>query len=587
MAGGKETPRQKMIGMMYLVLTALLALNVSKSILDAFVAIEENTQKGNIVQVERGDGFILSVRGEKGALQATDPKGNAAKIKSIDQALKQMEQIDKITGVLIKQIDEIKLDIMEKSGEAVKDYKDQDENTILWQKYDGGKGKECRPIRMNLMAVQAKDQYDIPMHEIIGEDIKKPSSDKSGMKLWTALIKYRKDLMNLAGSYEWGGKQFKVDVKDINEYKDNKELTKLVQKMVDGKDVNPDDKEGLATIYSRLTKLEKNDVHDVKDVHWIGMTFDHSPLVAAIASLSSMQQDILSARAEALYLWKQKISTGEYSFDKIMPLAYGPGSVTSGQEVELQVMMAAFDSQNPPDVKVLEGGADSKISVANGVGTVKFRAGGSSMKLAGTVAIKNKSGAEKIRKWEYEVPVITPNGAIELTDLNILYRGYPNKVEVSGSGYETITLSGSGVSKSGKGYIVKPGKGKSAVLTVTGRNKDGSSKVLKSGKFRVSNLPDPTLYWGAAKSGKKGSKSSRLLQAKYSPEIPLKANFKVIKWTCYAPGLKGAPPSGAGSNLGSAGPLINAVKPGTGISFNATVRGPDGIARQIGGSWSL
>ncbi|MEN9699987.1 MAG: hypothetical protein RLZZ301_1185, partial [Bacteroidota bacterium] len=42
MAGGKETPRQKMIGMMYLVLTALLALNVSKQILDAFVAIEDN-----------------------------------------------------------------------------------------------------------------------------------------------------------------------------------------------------------------------------------------------------------------------------------------------------------------------------------------------------------------------------------------------------------------------------------------------------------------------------------------------------------------------------------------------------------------
>ena len=28
--GGKETPRQKMIGMMYLVLHALLAMNVSK-----------------------------------------------------------------------------------------------------------------------------------------------------------------------------------------------------------------------------------------------------------------------------------------------------------------------------------------------------------------------------------------------------------------------------------------------------------------------------------------------------------------------------------------------------------------------------
>lgn len=48
MAGGKETPRQKMIGMMYLVLTALLALNVSKEILDAFVVMNNgliNTDK--------------------------------------------------------------------------------------------------------------------------------------------------------------------------------------------------------------------------------------------------------------------------------------------------------------------------------------------------------------------------------------------------------------------------------------------------------------------------------------------------------------------------------------------------------------
>lgn len=40
MAGGKQTPRQKMINMMYLVLTALLALNVSKDILKAFQKVE-------------------------------------------------------------------------------------------------------------------------------------------------------------------------------------------------------------------------------------------------------------------------------------------------------------------------------------------------------------------------------------------------------------------------------------------------------------------------------------------------------------------------------------------------------------------
>ncbi len=40
MGHGKETPRQKMIGMMYLVLTAMLALNVSKEVLDAFTLVD-------------------------------------------------------------------------------------------------------------------------------------------------------------------------------------------------------------------------------------------------------------------------------------------------------------------------------------------------------------------------------------------------------------------------------------------------------------------------------------------------------------------------------------------------------------------
>jgi gliding motility-associated protein GldM len=41
MGHGKETPRQKMIGMMYLVLTAMLALNVSKEVLNAFILVDE------------------------------------------------------------------------------------------------------------------------------------------------------------------------------------------------------------------------------------------------------------------------------------------------------------------------------------------------------------------------------------------------------------------------------------------------------------------------------------------------------------------------------------------------------------------
>lgn len=45
MGHGKETPRQKMIGMMYLVLTALLALNVSAEVLNAFILVNESLTK--------------------------------------------------------------------------------------------------------------------------------------------------------------------------------------------------------------------------------------------------------------------------------------------------------------------------------------------------------------------------------------------------------------------------------------------------------------------------------------------------------------------------------------------------------------
>ena len=47
MAGGKLSPRQKMINMMYLVLTALLALNVTKEVINAFVTINESVVLSN------------------------------------------------------------------------------------------------------------------------------------------------------------------------------------------------------------------------------------------------------------------------------------------------------------------------------------------------------------------------------------------------------------------------------------------------------------------------------------------------------------------------------------------------------------
>ena len=106
MAGGKETPRQKMIGMMYLVLTALLALNVSKAILDAFVAIEENIQISNLNEYGRGEEKRSDLKEVAEDKTAPDIQKKAKKL------LEVVDKIDKMTAEQIKMIDDMKTEIL-------------------------------------------------------------------------------------------------------------------------------------------------------------------------------------------------------------------------------------------------------------------------------------------------------------------------------------------------------------------------------------------------------------------------------------------------------------------------------------------
>jgi hypothetical protein len=213
------------------------------------------------------------------------------------------------------------------------------------------------------------------------------------------------------------------------------------------------------------------------------------------------------------------------------------------------------------------------------------------MELSGTVAIQKKNGDMTTRDWSKKVVVMKPSGSIELPEMNMLYRGYPNKVNATASGYPETSLGGKGVTISGSasaGYIVKPkGTGRSASLSVSGRTADGKSVSLKTMKFRCSALPDPELYWGGTKNGGKASKSQTTLFAKYPPSIPLNAQFRIINWECQVPGAMGKPPGGPGSNISAASNLLRAARPGSLVSFICTVVGPDGIQRKKGGSFKI
>src|SRR5687767_2327492 len=102
MAGGKETPRQKMIGLMYLVLTAMLALNVSRQILQGYLSVNESLEKSkkniseNNVRITKA--FEASIDANKGA----EPYYKQALMAQKD-ILEAYNYLDDVKGNMVKE----------------------------------------------------------------------------------------------------------------------------------------------------------------------------------------------------------------------------------------------------------------------------------------------------------------------------------------------------------------------------------------------------------------------------------------------------------------------------------------------------
>ena len=296
-----------------------------------------------------------------------------------------------------------------------------------------------------------------------------------------------------------------------------------------------------------------------------------------------MQKDILAARANALTLIRSRVSGQDYSFNQIIPLAYGAEVVNEGDEFEVKVMMVAYDSDKQPEV-TLDG--ESVTHVKDGQGIVKLTAGGSQMDLKGTITIQDKAGLKKTLPWEKTVHVMKPSGSIELPELNVLYRGYGNRVNATASGFEETGLQASGATmrRNGGEYIVTPtGNGRTAHLTVVGRTADGRSVPLKRVEYRVLNLPDPAIFWGAVKDGGRIPSGELRLFPKYGPEIPLQATFTMLSWEMDAGGRS---VQGTGNNLSSGSQFIRAMPTGTRVSLLCRVRDPGGVIRRISASFT-
>ena len=102
-----ETPRQRLIGMMYLVLTAMLALNVSKDILNAFVIVDEtlvNSTKIMQSNIANDDYQLDKQKMILGEDKVADAIGKAAKVKNLSNDL--VTYIEKLRGEFIAAVDD-------------------------------------------------------------------------------------------------------------------------------------------------------------------------------------------------------------------------------------------------------------------------------------------------------------------------------------------------------------------------------------------------------------------------------------------------------------------------------------------------
>lgn len=159
-----ETPRQKMISMMYLVLTAMLALNVSVEILQAFVTVGDNMETTNKLFSSKIDNSYYNF---ERAYSANKEKVGPNWIKA--------QEVRKATDEIVKYIDDMQYDLvayvdglkggkveakkilLEKGFEGVKS---KDNSTSPTRYFIGasenGSGAKAMELRKKIEAYQAK-----------------------------------------------------------------------------------------------------------------------------------------------------------------------------------------------------------------------------------------------------------------------------------------------------------------------------------------------------------------------------------------------------------------------------------------------
>lgn len=529
-----------MINMMYLVLTALLAMNVSKEILDSFITVNnglENTK--------------LSLNDKMSTQYASFEAFAKENEKKYGAAWNEAKKIKTAGSEIISYVDSIK-------AKAIMTAEGWPRDSVVL-----GDGRI-----VDLAKVTKKDSHDELTNLLIGDEPAKPKDGpmsatdlRTKLEAFRELVKNsRKDDTELSASMD---RVFNFDDrKDASGTMNNWQSINFYHvPLAAGITI-------LSKIQADVRNAEGEVVKRMMDAVE-GKSFKFNKLTTIVKPLSSYVTVGSKYTAE--------IFLGAYD-DQNAPEVYiaGPGATVDTVAKKI----------NGEAIKLPMNGAKAVLErVAGGAGLQTVR---------GIIKFKPVGGEETVEWFETTYEVAAPSLVVSPTKMNVFYRGVDNPVSVSVSGYSNkdimATASNGTLTKSADGYIMRPGKEAEATIGATVTNPDGTKKPMPGMKFRVKNVPNPTPYFAGKSVNDENIKKAELTAAAgviakmENFEFDLK--FEVVEYrvTMIVNGVPLEKVTKGAAVSGDMKEMFKKAKPGQKIYIEGIkARGPDGTVRNLGG----
>ena len=546
MAGGKLSPRQKMINMMYLVLTALLAMNVSKEILNSFALLNNGLVKTNENFAAKNEvtygNFTKAMAGDPNKVRPYLDKANAVKKRS-------QEMFDYIEGL---------------KTQLVKEVEEKEETEIR-----GRNGQDSViKIASNVLFMEGKDNNQIPTHFFMG-DLDNAAPGNKAFEFKEKVKKFKADLQTFIPAEARSSIKLGLETDDVFSSTEDIMLTWENNNFYH----NP-----AVAVIAILSKMQ----NDVKNAEADIINALYTQIDAG-----SHKFDKLTARVN---------SKSSY--------------VLLGDEYNAEIFLAGVSTTSDPQIWLgdydsitnsIKGPIDStSVKVSNGIGYyAKAPESEGTTELKGIIRVKNPANPRAPRlvyKFSSEYKSARPAVVAVPTLMNVFYKGIDNPVDVSvpGIAAEDLVVSLSGatgtiVKKSNGKYTVNVTGGSRCKINVSAKTSDGSIRPMgPSMDFRVKQIPNPIpeVY------GKRGSVQIRQGELQFITKVAAKLDdfiadvpFPVVSFevSITVDGVQVTIPATGSSLTEEQKKLVKKARRNSSILIEkVNVKKPDGTVHEIG-----